>query len=129
MIITKRGQTMNTPLNISKEIKSGLALLREFSGSDCHLEDLVDCYGLLKSRLDEAEKLKKEIQAKLIEKGHLTESGDTIQSDSFRVLFTLRAKSGRLDKIKLETKYPDVFADVWTRGYGSSPVITSKSVA
>lgn len=120
---------MNTPNTISKDVKTALADLREFAESDCHLEDLIDCYGLLCSRLRECESLKKEIQGKLIEQGGLSESGQAIQSDSFRVLFSLRAKSGSLDKVKLESKYPEVFADVWTRGYGSSPVITSKSVA
>lgn len=120
---------MNTPTSLSTEIKTALTSLREFSEGNCHVEDLADCLGYLKARVDEADKIKKTIQAMLVERGYLTDSGDTVESDVFRILLTLRAKSGKLDKVKLETKYPDVFADVWTRGYGTSPVITSKSVA
>lgn len=119
---------MQTPNSISQSLKASLAALREFSEGDCHLEDLVDCFGYLKARIDEADKLKKEIQVKLIKQGEMADSGDTFVSDTFRVLLSLRAKSGKLDKTKLETKYPEVYADVWTRGYGSTPVLTTKNV-
>ena len=119
---------MKSPSSISQSIKKSLADLREFSEGDCHAEDLADCFGYLKARIDEAGKIKATIQAKLIEQGELVDNGDTVESDTFRVLLSMRAKSGKLDKTKLETKYPEVYADVWTRGYGSTPVLTTKNV-